>query len=395
MPLPLLAPAIVALAPPAIPPMAPILPVQKAIDLLNAGKVGEALDQLDLAIARDPKDAQPLWIRAQVYREMAKQSKGWSAAWYQECAEESATAMLDIQELDKNAAANAMSLLQHLRDAERPAPADPSAAATQAFSAGEEAFGKEAWDEARTHYLKALKESPAFAQAALYVGDAYFAEKRMEDAISWFRKAAQLNPADPRAWRYLADAQKALGRKQEAEATMIEAIKVFPGNRASWQPLAWYRRDEGRPMTRLAFRPGVMVGWNKDGAQTVSLSDSPADAQAQSVWMILAGAILDRISVDAGSGGGKDTPNLKTRFQQERFFWELSLTTYAEACQKAGTEPKDRILRQFLTFQREGQLDAAIFLLRYRETFRPDYEAWLKANPGAVEAFLNRYNMRP
>ena len=45
MPFPLLAPAILALAPPAMPPMAPILPVQKAIDLLNAGKVGEALDQ--------------------------------------------------------------------------------------------------------------------------------------------------------------------------------------------------------------------------------------------------------------------------------------------------------------------------------------------------------------
>ncbi|HEX4845514.1 MAG TPA: hypothetical protein VFV26_04795 [Geothrix sp.] len=158
MPLPLLAPAILALAPPAIPPMAPVLPVQKAIDLLNAGKVGEALDQLDLAITRDPKDAQPLWIRAQVYREMAKQSKAWPAAWYQECAEESAMAMLDLEELDKNAATNAMFLLQHLRDGERPAPPDPSPAAIQAFNAGEEAFGKEAWEEARAHYLRFFAE---------------------------------------------------------------------------------------------------------------------------------------------------------------------------------------------------------------------------------------------
>jgi hypothetical protein len=58
-------------------------------------------------------------------------------------------------------------------------------------------------------------------------------------------------------------------------------------------------------------------------------------------------------------------------------------------------EPKDRILLQFLTFQKDGQLDAAIFLLRYREAFRSDYDSWRKANPGAVGAFLNRYNIRP
>jgi len=58
-------------------------------------------------------------------------------------------------------------------------------------------------------------------------------------------------------------------------------------------------------------------------------------------------------------------------------------------------EPRDRILRQFLTFQKDGQLDAALFLLRYREAFRPDYESWLKAHPGAAEAFLNKYNLRP
>lgn len=394
MPLPLLLSTILALAPPQQPTLVAILPTQKAIDLLNAGKVGEAMDQLDQAIARDPKDPQPFWIKAQVHRELAKQTRGWAAAWHKECAEESAEAMLDLG-LEKEAATNAMMLLQHLRDEERPIPTEPSPAARKAFNEGEAAFAKQDWTAARKGYQQALKESPAFALAALYVGDSYYAEKRMEEAIPWFRTAAGLNPHDPRAWRYMADAQSALGRKKEAEATMIAAVQVFPANRASWQPLAWHRAAEGRRMNRLAFKPGVTVEWDKDGKQQIGVQASPEDPQAQAIWMILAGAILDTITSEINPGQGKVPTDLRTRFQQERFFWEIALKAYAEACQAAKAEPKDRVLRQFLAFQKDGQLDAAIFLLRYREAFRPDYEAWRKAHPGAIQVFLDCYNIRP
>jgi tetratricopeptide (TPR) repeat protein len=394
MPLPFLPPAILALAPPQQPALVAVLPTQKAIDLLNAGKVAEAMDQLDQAIARDPKDPQPFWIKAQVHRELAKQTRGWAAAWHKECAEENAEAMLDLG-LEKEAATNAMMLLQHLRDEERPVPAEPSSEARRAFDEGEAAFGKQDWNAARKGYQQALKESPTFALAALYVGDSYFAEKRMEEAIPWFRPAADLNPHDPRAWRYMADAQSALGRKKEAEATMIAAVQVFPANRASWQPLAWHRAAEGRRMTRLAFKPGVTVDWDKDGKQQIGIQASPEDPQAQTIWMLLASAILDTITLETKSDQGKASAGLRSRFQQERLFWEIGLKAYAEACQNAKTEPKDRVLRQFLVFQKDGQLDAAIFLLRYREAFRPDYEAWRKAHPGAVQAFLDRYNIRP
>jgi tetratricopeptide (TPR) repeat protein len=394
MPFPLLVPAILAMAPPQQPAVVPILPTQKALDLLKEGKVGEALGQLDQAIARDPKDPQPLWIKAQVHRELAMQTKGWASAWNRECAEESAEAILELG-LNKESMAGALVLLQHLRDDERPAPAEPSALAKKAFDEGEAAFHKQDWSAARAGYEKALKESPGYAVAALYIGDSYFAERRLEESIPWFRKAAGLNPADPRPWRYLADAQAALGRKKEAETTMIEAIQIFPGNRASWQPLAWHRAAEGRHMTRLAFKPGVTVGWDKDGKQTVGIQSSPADPHAQAVWMLLAGSILDTISIEEKPGGEKGGAALRSRFQQERFFWDLALKSYAEACRSANQEPKDRILRQFLKFQQDGQLDAAIFLLRYREAFRPDYEAWRKSSPGAVQAFLDRYNIRP
>lgn len=121
----------------------------------------------------------------------------------------------------------------------------------------------------------------------------------MDEAIRWFRRAAELDPSDPRAWRYMADAQAKAGQTKEAEATMIAAIRVFPANRASWYPLVQLRRSQGHPMSRLRFRPGVTVSWTPEGKQILGLAQEPADPQAQTVWMLLAGAILDEISLDA------------------------------------------------------------------------------------------------
>jgi len=112
--------------------------------------------------------------------------------------------------------------------------------------------------------------------------------------------------------------------------------------------------------------------------------------------MVLVASVMDEIAVEEkGSGTGDGGPVLKTRFQQELFIWDLAMTRLEQASQEKKQEPKDRILRQFLQFKREGQLETALFLLRYKEAFRPDFEAWKKKNPGGIAAFINRYGIRP
>ena len=44
---------------------------------------------------------------------------------------------------------------------------------------------------------------------------------------------------------------------------------------------------------------------------------------------------------------------------------------------------------------RDGQLEPAIFVLLYKESYRPEYERWLAAHPGGVKAFIDRYGLRP
>jgi tetratricopeptide (TPR) repeat protein len=394
MPLPLLVPALITLAPPSL-PVEPVLPVQKALALLKEGKVGDALAQLDLATRRDPKDPQPHWIKAQIFAQLSEQETGGAKAWDRGRAEEALEDLLDLPEVDRNLGAGAMSMLRHLHDDERPAPPAPSPEARKAFEAAEAAFGRQDWAEARKQYTEALRLSPSFAQAALYLGDTFFAERRMDEAMPWFRKAAELDPADPTAWRYLADAQLSRGTPREAEDTLLEAIQVFPANRASWRPLANLRASQGHPMHRLAFKPGVAVGWKADGKLALGLPDHPEDPQAPPIWLLLAAGTLDSPDASAQPVPADPPGTISTRFRKDLRLWDLALGAYEASCKAAKAEPRDPTLKQFLAFRKDGQLEAALFLLRYREAYRPDYEAWRKAHPGGARAFLDRYNLRP
>jgi hypothetical protein len=43
----------------------------------------------------------------------------------------------------------------------------------------------------------------------------------------------------------------------------------------------------------------------------------------------------------------------------------------------------------------ESMIVPALLLLRYKEAFRPDFEAWKKRNPQAIRAFIQDYGLRP
>ena len=44
---------------------------------------------------------------------------------------------------------------------------------------------------------------------------------------------------------------------------------------------------------------------------------------------------------------------------------------------------------------KDGQLEPAILLLMFRQSYRPALNAWLGANTGGVKGFIDRYGLQP
>jgi hypothetical protein len=44
---------------------------------------------------------------------------------------------------------------------------------------------------------------------------------------------------------------------------------------------------------------------------------------------------------------------------------------------------------------RDGQLEPAILILMFRQSYRPALEAWGAAHPRGVKEFIDRYGLRP
>jgi hypothetical protein len=60
-----------------------------------------------------------------------------------------------------------------------------------------------------------------------------------------------------------------------------------------------------------------------------------------------------------------------------------------------GKELSDPALRQIQALARDGQLEPAILLLMFRQSYRPALDAWLAAQPRGVKEFIDRYGLRP
>ena len=388
------------LAQPPTLPMAPVRPSAKlcaeAVDLLNKGKLNEGLQKLDEATKADPEDPQPHDITAQVYQHLAKNATPYAADYYREKAGDEAELIRLAKGSDSNSRVRAQVMLESIHQDEFPREDSAVPGAVKAFKEAEQWFHQKQFDKAREAYKQALELDPHFAVAALYVGDCYHAESKPGEAALWFRKATEIRPDYPKAWRYLSDGLLALGKRKEAESALLGGIAAHPGNRLTWLNLMLLRAEGDKPMSKLGFCSPVIPSWDEKGQQALTLPEKTDDPEGQAIWVLLVSSAMDRISIEVNDDQNSHTElPLQTRFQKEFFFWSLGLERLEAICKEKKQEPKDRILRQFLVFKRDGQLEPALFLLRYKEAFRPDFEAWKKKNPAGITAFLDRYNLRP
>jgi hypothetical protein len=142
------------------------------------------------------------------------------------------------------------------------------------------------------------------------------------------------------------------------------------------------------PLKALALRRGVSVVANADGKFTLNV-DKPADEKVDTPDFAF------RLMLGAGEANMRKADKKASPYDIELASWRDAMKVADEMKASTGKELADPAFRQIQAIARDGQLEAAILILMFRQSYRPALDAWLAANPGGVKVFIDRYGLRP
>jgi len=277
-----------------------------------------------------------------------------------------------------------------LLDQDAPSPlrrANPEA--SRLMAEAEAHFAKRDFKAALPKYEAAMRVDPAYSGAWVGAGDCYFLQQDWARAETLFRRAVEIEPRNAQAWRFLADTYMRQGKVRETEAALLSSIAANPGQAQGWRQLADIRAAMRMPLAPLALRRGVRAVRGSDGKYTLEVDE--ADLQAGTPDAAF------RVSLGLGEVQARqnDTAGATPSFEIELAAWRTALKIADELKARDGKRLVDPALLRMQGFARDGQLEPAILLLLYRESYRPALEAWIAAHPGGVKTFIDRYGVRP
>lgn len=269
----------------------------------------------------------------------------------------------------------------------------PEAAALKAE--GEVLFVDGKYDEAREKYLGAAQADPLFSTAWILAGDCYFAQKKWSEAEALFRKGVTVEPFNSQGWRFLSDALAWQGKRAAAEEALFGGIAAQPSQSPNWGKLAHMREKAGTPLTPFGlFRKASARIDPATGEKTLMLDPSLRDPEARkkpdgAVWM-MAGLSEANILV-------KDRENKATTapFAIELAAWRDALKVADELAANGGGTITDPGLVALQQLARADQLEAGLLILRYKESYRPEFEAWKKEHPNGIRKFVDTWGLQP
>jgi Tfp pilus assembly protein PilF len=350
------------------------------------GKFQEALQKYQAAAKDAPQAALPLSSIANLLEQVSKAVKPEQA---QELRKQSESAARAALRLDPNEPV-AQETLRALAD-DGPSPLrQPDAAAARALAEAEVEFAQHHSEQALKKYQEAMQLDPQLSGPWVGAGDCYFMQKDWARAEAHFRRATELEPRNSQAWRFLSDALLLQGKGADAEAALLSAIAADPAQGPNWSKLNALRSRAGLPLKRLQLVRGVRVMIGKDGKAVMAVdSDALKDPKTPNAAVRLAlGAV--EANARAANAEKKLAP-----FEIELQAWQTAMKIADELKASTGDSLTDPGLLQMQAFARDGQLEPAILLLLYKESYRPALEKWLAANPQGINAFVTRYGLQP
>lgn len=355
------------------------------------GKYKEAFEKFSAAARADPQASLPLSSIAGMLLRMSQQRQGADAVKLRQQSEDVARQALQKHANDPVA----LEVLREITD-DKPLPLhQPTAEAAAELHQGELLFTQRKLDEALAHYERAAALDPKYSQAWIYAGDCYFFQKKYAEAEQRFRKGVEVEPLNAQGWRFLADALVSQGKPGPAEAALMGGIAAQPSQLPNWIKLNQLRTNSGFPLTSLSLvrkAKGELDPATRTLKLTIDPSLTSADPAKQpdaGLWLLLA-TQQGMEGKAAREGKASSTP-----FATELAAWRKAMEVVDELTAHGGGELQDPALKTMQMLARADQLEPALLLLQYKESWRAEFEAWKTAHPDGVRKFIDTYQLRP
>jgi tetratricopeptide (TPR) repeat protein len=362
--------------------------VQEGNALLAKNAFQPALDKYSAAAKADPGASMPVSAIAALLYKLSGGMPKDDVPKLRAQAEGQARAALKIDARDPLA----LEVLRLLSDDKEPPLHQGTPEARALVDQGEVQFHARHFAEALAIYEKAAQADPAYSLPLVYAADCYYVQEKWADAERLFAQAAKLEPLNGQAWRYLADALSQQGKFAAAETALINGIAAHPSQLPTWTKLASLRARGGAPLTSLhlvrkaSSRLDPATG---KGVVEVEREGSEQKSADFTVWLALAVSESNKM-VERQKGESGASP-----FAVQLSAWTGALKVADELAANGGGELTEDGLKTMRMLAKADQLEAAILLLQYRESYRPDLERWKAEHPNGVKKFIDMYGLRP
>ena len=366
---------------------------ERALQLLNESKVGEALPLLEKLAKEKPDDPEVTFGLG--FCMLATANTDTNLAARKGGRKRAREVLLRAKELGFS-----HPLLQSILDAIGPDGGNVDAfssnkEADEAMQTGEAAFVRGDFDLALAQYKRALELDPRLYEAALFAGDMYSKKGQPELGIEWFARAVAINPYRETAYRFWGLGLAKQGKMIEARDKLVEAYITEPFSRLAVNNLVEWAEVNNTTIHHPKIEIPASVSSSEKGVVNVSIDPSALKNKndGSAAWLMYG---LKR-SVWAS---GKDRPSEKfaKAYPAEKTY-RHSLAEEVDglrgAIESVSVQTKDNSIKNLepslatlMKLNDAGLLEPYILLARPDAGISKDYADYLRTNREKLRRYV-------
>lgn len=376
----------------------------KASELIRQGKHVEALPFLERAAAATPLDGELMFNLG--YTRYIATTNIKDAAARKRARVKARIELTRAKELGYDAPLLNSVLSDLPADGSDPSRFSNVPAVEEAMNAGEAAFARGDFVEARKSYNRALELDPAQYYAALFIGDSFFKEgyakpkgaeqiPLYDQAGEWYARAIKINPKMETGYRYWGTVLMESGKMEESLDKVIEAYITMPYQQLSPQGLLrWASMNKAEQPKHPFINVPTGVERKSNGDMNITLDMNMLDDKKKdgtNHWFFYG---ISRAAYQTSFA--KNHPTEKTyrhTLSEEVDALRMVANAVNEDVKKKKIKTLDPSLASLVKLHNEGLLEAYVLLARPDEGIAQDHAAYLQANPEKLRRYVRQYVM--